>query len=73
MEAFKQYLEDLIITNGRCVLRFRSDNEALTTVEGHITDLYAEEGEEYIMTDLGFRIPLQNLREVNGMPAWDLC
>ena len=69
---FKDYLEEMIIVNRPCTIKFRAGNDAITTVESKIIDLYSEEGNSYIMTDIGLRISLDDLREVNGK-ARDLC
>lgn len=69
---FKDYLEDMIIINRPSVIRFRASNDAITTIESRIIDLYSEEGNSYIMTDIGLRINLDDIREVNGKPR-DLC
>jgi hypothetical protein len=69
---FKDYLEDMIIINRPCVIRFRASNDAITTIESKIIDLYSEEGTSYIMTEIGLRVSLDDIREVNGK-ARDLC
>ncbi|MFL5772112.1 MAG: hypothetical protein ACJ75F_03070 [Flavisolibacter sp.] len=61
---FRTYLEDMMVVNHPCSIRFRADNGAVATIEARITDLYRDNEEEFIMTDRGIRIRLEDLRSV---------
>ena len=61
---FRTYLEDMMVVNHPCSIRFRSDLGALTTIEARITDVYRDGDEEFIMTDRGIRIRLDDIRSV---------
>jgi hypothetical protein len=63
---FKTFLEDVMVAGHPCSIRFLSDNGAVTMLDARITDLYRDEEEEFIMTDRGIRIRLEDLRSVDG-------
>ena len=69
---FRSYIEDMVVLNMPCIIRFRADNGGVATMEAIITDLYRDEDEEFIMTDKGIRIRLSDVREVSGREP-DIC
>jgi hypothetical protein len=63
---FKAYLEDLVVTQQPCFIQFRSEGGEVLSFETRITDLYREEGEEYLMLNAGLRVLLNQVVDIDG-------
>ncbi len=71
--SVKEHLEELIVLNKQCTLQFRTDSQAIISVQTNLLDLYTEERTEYLMTVEGLRIALEDLVDVDGMQAHSTC
>ncbi|MFN2458206.1 MAG: hypothetical protein ABR502_08405 [Chitinophagaceae bacterium] len=70
---FYDELEALATMNKTCDIKFKGDNEAISSLRGRIADLYTEEHVEYLKTDSGVEIRLDKLVEVDGKKSADYC
>ena len=73
MESFIEYLEELADFEQNCTIKFRGDNEGISTIQTRLTDIRTGGEEEYIKTADGLKININQLIEVNGRPAQNIC
>lgn len=73
MQDFIEYLEELVDFERNCSIKFRGDNGGIAIIQARLRDIHAEEGEGYIKTGDGLKINLNQLIEVNGRPAQNIC
>ncbi len=63
---FYDELEALATQKKNCAIRFKGDNEGISSIQAKIADLYTHEHIEYMKTDSGLEIRLDKLVEVDG-------
>ena len=73
MQEFIEYLEELVDFERNCSIKFRGDNGGIAIIQTRLRDIYTGDGEGYIKTTDGLRISLNQLIEVNGRPAQNIC
>ena len=73
MNELKQYLEELMDERRLCTLRFRGENGGLASIKARILELDNRNGKDYLVTEDGLEISLENLEEVNGRAFKGLC
>lgn len=69
---FRDYLEELVVTRRLCFVQFRKDGDVLA-FETRVTDLYAEDGVEYLLLEAGVRVALPDLVDIDGFRFGSLC
>ncbi len=69
----KHYLEKQMDLKKVCQIRFRDVQGAVTELRGHIVKMEEVSGREIIETDAGFVIGMDQLLEVDCIPAQNYC
>lgn len=67
--AFYDALEELHLLKTPFNITFEDDFGRKTLLEVRSTDLFSDEGAEWMMIDKGIRIRLDNIVAINGKPA----
>jgi hypothetical protein len=73
MQEFIQYLEELVDFERNCSVKFRGDNGGMAVIQTRLREIRIDEREGYIKTADGLRINLNQLIEVNGRSAQNIC
>ena len=66
MRDLKNYLEELMDLRRTCTIRFRADNEAVTTLFTRITDLNEMDGKLRVRVEDGLEIKQEQIISVDG-------
>jgi hypothetical protein len=70
---FKTYLQDLVTTQLPCTVQFRNETGDKQTIKTKITDLYSENGEDYLLLSNSIQISMKQLVDVDGFNFNSLC
>jgi Rho-binding antiterminator len=70
---FYDELEALATLKKDCEIKFKGDNDGISSIKGKIADLYTHEHIEYMKTDTGLEIRLDKLVEVDGKRPEQYC
>jgi len=62
----KNYLEELMDLRRTCTIRFRADNDAVSTLQTRIMELYEREGKLNVKLEQGLEIKQDRIISVNG-------
>ena len=73
MQNFIEYLEELVDFERSCSIKFRGDNGGIAVIQTRLRDIHIGDGEGYIKTADGLRINLNQLIDVNGHSAQNIC
>jgi hypothetical protein len=73
MQEFIEYLEELVDFERNCSIKFRGDNGGIAVIQTRLRDIHTGDGEGYIKTADGLRINLNQLIDVNGRSAQNIC
>jgi hypothetical protein len=73
MQAFIEYLEELVDFERNCSIKFRGDNGGIAVIQTRLREIHTDKQEGYIKTVDGLRINLNQLIEVNGRSAQNIC
>ncbi len=70
---FHDELEAMATMNKTCDIRFKGENDGVSSIKARIADLYTQDHVEYLKTDSGVEIRLDKLIEVDGKRSADYC
>ena len=73
MQEFIEYLEELVDFERNCSIKFRGDNGGIAVIQTRLRDIHIGDGEGYIKTADVLRINLNQLIDVNGRSAQNIC
>jgi hypothetical protein len=66
MTDLKTYLEELIDLKRNCTIRFRADNDAISTLSTRIMDIIEPDGMARIRVEEGLEIGVDRILSVDG-------
>lgn len=72
MENFIEYLEELVDLEKSCLIKFKGNNDGISTIQTRLRDINMDE-DGYIKTADGLKINISQLIEVNGRQAQNIC
>ena len=73
MHEFIEYLEELVDYERSANIKFKGDNGGVATIHARLRDIHLDDRDGYIKTADGLRINIDQLIEVNGRQAQNIC